>query len=76
MTQTDRQIVSTNIRGVDPELWRRLKAEAALRSKPLSQLLNEILRPALANLEAARNGRHTSTEIAHQAGFTAGRGRK
>ena len=33
----------TNIRGVDQQLWRWLKAQAALEGKTIGQKLNEIL---------------------------------
>lgn len=36
----------TNIRGVDLELWRWLKAQAALEGKTIGQKLNEILAEA------------------------------
>lgn len=71
MTRTD-----VIVRNVDSALWRRLKAEAALQGVPIGQLVNAILAPALANIEAVRQGRHTSAESAYQAGVSAGRGRK
>ena len=38
-----RDAAPTNIRGVDQELWRWLKAQAALEGKTIGQKLNEIL---------------------------------
>jgi plasmid stability protein len=37
----------TTVRGVDPDLWRALKVEAARQRKTRGELLNEILSAAL-----------------------------
>jgi len=36
----------TNIRGIDQELWRWLKAQAALEGKNIGQKLNDLLAEA------------------------------
>ena len=33
----------TNVRGVDPELWRQLRAAALVQGVPVGQLLNQII---------------------------------
>jgi hypothetical protein len=42
------------VRGIDPELWHRLRVEALKRKLPVGALLNEILREWLARLESDR----------------------
>lgn len=39
------------VRGVDPDLWRLLKVEAARQGKTRGELLNEILRAELVAAE-------------------------
>jgi hypothetical protein len=36
--------MDVNVRGIDGDLWRRLRAAAVLRQIPLGKLLNEIIR--------------------------------
>ena len=40
-----------SVRGVDQELWRWLKAQAALEGKTIGQKLNEILAEAKSELD-------------------------
>lgn len=43
MKAEDGSQVSINVRGVDQELWRWLKASAALEGKAVGKKLNEVL---------------------------------
>ena len=41
-------MMDVNVRGIDGDLWRRLRSVAVLRHVPLGKLLNDIIRQWLA----------------------------
>lgn len=56
--------VDATIRNLDPDAYRRLKAQAALTGRTIGELVNEAIRAYLARWPAASPGRRSLRDLA------------